>query len=109
MLEKHFGNTVLLNCRSEFLDENQWLLQMPSESPLFYAKIVEVDQLGIWIENPKWETHKTRHGDPQYYKTNVLLPWASVVSIATFPERRFDGDEEIMEQKARSIGFHHMR
>ena len=107
MLEQHVGKTVLLNCRREFIDENQWLLQMPSESPLFYAKIVEVDQCGVWIENPKWETHETRNGDPLYHNTNVLVPWASVVSIATFPSRTFDADEEIKEQNARSIGFHH--
>lgn len=75
--------------------------------PLFYAKMVEVDECGVWIENPKWETHLTRDGDPIYHKANVLIPWAFVVSIATFPDRTFDADEEIKEQNARSIGFRH--
>jgi len=106
MLENYLGKTIMLNCRPEFIETNRGMIQKASDSPLFYAKLVSVDDIGLWIENPNFEVWKKQDGNPEHHRANILVPWNSVVSVALFPERKFLSDGEIYEKEATSIGFH---
>lgn len=104
-VEKFLNKSAILNCNKKFIDENQWLIQPTGESTLFYAKIVAYDEVGVWVENPKWETKDAKTMEDQFYKINILIPWSNIISIGVFPDRSFLPDEEIDEKNISSIGF----
>ncbi len=104
-IDKYIGKAVLFNCKADFIQENQWLLQRHSKSPLFYAKVVAVDSMGAWVENPKLEIMSEHDAEPAFHKVNILIPWHSIVSIAIFPEREFPSHELISGQESTPLGF----
>ncbi|HUX08480.1 MAG TPA: hypothetical protein VMX35_14355 [Acidobacteriota bacterium] len=70
----------------------------------FYARVVGVDNFGVWIENPKWEFVRVRDDageiippekrKMEVHRTHVLLFWGTIVSIMTCPGREgFDVHE----------------
>jgi len=70
----------------------------------FYAKVVGRDQIGLWIENPKFEIIRVRHEDgtiippdqriKEEYIANILIPWGNIRSMVHFPGREgFDFEE----------------
>lgn len=70
----------------------------------FHARVVGIDKLGVWIENPKWETVRLRDDGGEIippekrrrevYRTQILLLWPNIVGIMTCPGREgFDVDE----------------
>lgn len=70
----------------------------------FHALVVGLDNIGVWIENPKWETVRIRDDDgdiipleqrkKEIYQTHLLLFWPNIISIMTCPNREgFDVDE----------------
>jgi hypothetical protein len=74
------------------------------KEPQFHARVVGVDNLGVWIENPKWEFIRVRDQDGEIippderkmevHRTLILLFWPMIVSIMTCPGREgFDVDE----------------
>jgi hypothetical protein len=64
----------------------------------FYAKLVGYDQIGLWIENPKFEVVNVRREDgslipvserqKETHIAEVLIPWGNVKSIVYFPYRK---------------------
>jgi len=63
----------------------------------FHARVVGVDAVGVWIENPKWEFVRLRNEDghiippdkrkTEIHLTHILLFWPTIVSIMTCPGR----------------------
>ena len=77
------------------------------KEPQFYARVVGVDNFGVWIENPKWEFVRLRNDvgeiispeqrKMEMYKTNILLFWGTIVSVMTCPGREGFDVHEAME------------
>jgi hypothetical protein len=70
----------------------------------FHAQVVGIDNFGVWIENPSWETIRVRDDKGQIipierrrkevYRTHLLLFWQNIISIMTCPGREgFDVDD----------------
>ena len=67
------------------------------DEPSFYARIVGVDQLGLWVEHPNFCSIPAYTEDGQYippekrrkvcYKAYVLILWQYITSVVYFPER----------------------
>ena len=102
VIEKHVGKTVLLNIREEFASNNGSLIQSAVNTRLFYAKIVDLDNYGLWVENPNWSVSPTNGGPSNSYKINFVIPWHQIISMALFPDRAFESDE-IPEEKGISF------
>ncbi len=70
----------------------------------FYARLVGHDQIGLWVENPKFETTSVRREDgslipveerqKEIYVANILIPWGNIKSIVYFPNRKGFNFEE---------------
>lgn len=81
---------------------NDWLL----------AKLVDMDNLGIWLENPNYVRISVRDEKdnpiPQNLQTekrvtsNVLIKWEFIGSIMRFPNEEIDGSTEDIKK----IGFY---
>ncbi|MCF3944523.1 hypothetical protein [Oceanobacillus alkalisoli] len=80
---------------------NDWLL----------AKLVDIDNFGIWLENPDYIRISVRdelgNAIPQNLQTeervtsNVLIRWEFIGSIMRFPNEEINGQTEDI----RTIGF----
>ncbi len=67
------------------------------DEPSFYARIVGVDQLGLWVEHPNFCSIPAFTEDGEYippekrrkvcYKAYVLILWQFITSVVFFPER----------------------
>lgn len=106
MLDQYVGRIALLHLSSQFLDENHGLLQMSGGgSGYVYAKILEHEGIGLWIEHPRWEIRVgAPEGTPEHHKANILIPWSALISIAVFPDLTFAADEGTADEYPR-IGF----
>jgi hypothetical protein len=104
-LKEYVSKTVLLNVTEAFARENEPLIQSGSTAQLLYAKIVAVDGMGLWVENPSWKARPARGGDAEAHTAHILIPWGVLISVAAFPERQFSKDEPLDEKQARVIGF----
>ncbi|WP_129126925.1 hypothetical protein [Geomonas oryzae] len=105
VIEKHVGKTVLLNIREEFASSNGSLIQSAVNTKLFYAKVVDFDSYGLWVENPNWTVFPKDGGPSRNYKINFVIPWPQIISVATFPERVFKSGEISDEKGISFIGF----
>jgi hypothetical protein len=93
------GDTVLL-----ILKNYEELQVTGITTPILYAKLTGVEALGIWIENPRWETISLGTGAPEHYHCNVLVRFEYLSSVIHFPEREgFEAGEHAIGR----IGFHH--
>jgi hypothetical protein len=104
-LKEYVSKTVLLNVAEAFARENEPLIQSGSTARLLYAKIVAVDGIGLWVENPSWKARPARGGDAVAHTAHILIPWGVLISVAAFPERQFSKDEPLDEKQTRVIGF----
>jgi hypothetical protein len=107
-LEKYIGKIVLFNVRPEFLKENRGLFQRADLSRHFYGRIVAVDGVGVWLDNPTWKTRPEGSDDEEMtYRMHFLVPWSNIISIGAFPDRKFSEEEgkEAEEQDIKRIGF----
>jgi hypothetical protein len=93
VIDKHVGKTVLLNVREEFASNNASIIQSAVNTKLFYARVVDSDNYGLWIENPNWEVFPKDGGPSKSYKINFVIPWHQIISMATFPDRVFESGE----------------
>ena len=104
-LDKYLGKRVLLNVRDAFVEENRALLQLQNpKAKLFYARLVAVDEIGLWIENPGWKSRRDG-SDFVSHRVHVLVPWVSLISIAVFPDREFPDDSPVPDSGTETIGF----
>ena len=102
VIEKHVGKTVLLNITEEFASNNSSIIQSAVSTRLFYAKVVDVDNYGLWVENPNWAVFPKDGSPSKSYKINFVIPWQQIISMATFPDRVFESGE-IPEEKGISF------
>lgn len=105
VIEKHVDKIVLLNIREEFASNNASLIQSAVNTKLFYAKVVDFDSYGLWVENPNWTVFPKDGGPSRNYKINFVIPWNQVISVATFPDRVFESAEISDEKGISFIGF----
>lgn len=103
-LEQSIGKTVFLNLQKGFAEQNRALLQLREDAQAVYVKVVAVDGVGIWIENPKWKTQPVG-GEAEVHRVHVLVPWQALISVGVFPERSFKGTLAPEASGARPIGF----
>jgi hypothetical protein len=99
-IEKAINNKVLI-----VLFSHEGLEKAGIIDRNFYARLIGYDQIGLWIENPKFETINVRREDgslipvserqKETYVADVLIPWGNVKSIVYFPNRKgFSAEEE---------------
>lgn len=93
VIEKQVGKTVLINIREEFASNNGGIIQSAVNTQLFYARVVDFDSYGLWVENPKWTVSPKDGGPSKSYKINFVIPWQQIISVATFPDRAFESGE----------------
>jgi len=107
--------TVLVKLRD---NSGLGFLGVPDEGP-FFCKVVAVDEIGIWVENKKFETIELtdsrgrpvpeRKRKPERHVVNILFPWRDIQTIVRFAEN--DAEKmvkELMEgagEEDRRIGF----
>ncbi|GAB6140264.1 hypothetical protein JCM14076_09930 [Methylosoma difficile] len=103
-LINYINKVVLFRVEPDFVKDCLSLLQTHETARGIYGLLVAVDSLGCWVANEKWETINAKTNIKSQHNTHILIPWRSLVSVAVFPERVFDGFAE--EKDARSIGFH---
>lgn len=104
-LREYIGRTVLLNLTETYSHDNQPMLGCPAKARLFYAQLKDVDEHGLWVENPVWSTRNARSGEGSTHKILFLIPWFALVSIAIFPDRVFPQDQAVPDENIRTIGF----
>lgn len=105
VIEKHVGKTVLLNITEDFASHNDSIIQSAVNTRLFYAKVVDFDNYGLWVENPNWAVFPKDGGPSKSYKINFVIPWQQITSMATFPDRVFASGEIPDEKGISFIGF----
>lgn len=105
VIEKYVGKTVLLNITNEFASNNDIIIQSAVDTRLFYAKVVDFDNYGLWVENPNWAVSSTEGGASRNYKINFVIPWHQIISMATFPDRVFESGEIPEEKGISFIGY----
>lgn len=105
VIEKHVGKTVLLNITEEFASNNDSIIQSAVSTRLFYAKVVDFDNYGLWVENPNWAVFPKDGGPSKSYIINFVIPWHQIISMATFPGRVFESGEIPDEKGISLIGF----
>ena len=106
-LRKFVGKIVLLNLTEDFARENAPLFQSGPGARLLYGKIAAVDEMGVWVENDTWKSRPAHGGEPEGHRAHILVPWAVLISVATFPERTFPADQPVPDMKTHTIGFAH--
>jgi hypothetical protein len=102
MLSDYVGKTILLNVAPHFQKATAYLLQTHRKAELLYVNLSAVDQLGLWVHNPEWITKDVVTGQEKSYKSLIMVPWHSILSVAVFPERKFENDVMPREIK---VGF----
>ena len=71
-----------------FCRREPWPASTPEpESEALYTKLVAVDEIGVWIENPGWKSSRDG-GDWSSHRIHVLVPWGQLISIGAFPRSR---------------------
>lgn len=103
-LSQFIGKVILFRCTKQFVDDALSLLQPQDIASLLYAKLIAIDAIGCWIENPSWRTIDSKTKEESCYLAHTLIPWHALVSASVFPERFFDGIPD--EDGGKSIGFH---
>lgn len=86
------GETVLVKLKS---NEGLGFLGVPEDGP-FFCKVVAVDEVGVWVENKRFETVEIADSSgkpvpkdrqkPERHVVNILLPWKDVQAIVRFAE-----------------------
>ena len=104
VIENHVGKTVLVNITEEFASNNSSIIQSAVNTRLFYAKVADFDNYGLWVENPNWAVSPTNGGPSNSYKINFVIPWHQIISMATFPDRVFESGEIPAEKGISFIG-----
>lgn len=102
VIEKYVGKTVLVNITEEFASNNSSIIQSAVNTRLFYAKVADFDNYGLWVENPNWTVSPKDGGPSRSYRINFVIPWHQIISMALFPDRAFESDE-IPEEKGISF------
>ena len=105
LIEKHHGEMILLNVQAEFITLLPSFFGFKAEpnGNLFYAKVVNSDELGIYVENPSWKITSRNDSKLESHKIHFLIPWGHIVTYAVFPDGKFlDGKKD---DSIPSIGF----
>lgn len=102
-IQKNIGKTLLLRVEEEFIKKTEHLLE--AHTGLFYARLVATDEMGIWVENPYWETNMQGKQESSYFKIHVLIPWNQLISVGMFPDGEFSEDEASWNTNVSKIGF----
>lgn len=55
-LKNFVGKLILFKVSKQFLIDARWLLQPNEDTQTLYGRLIAVDGIGIWIENPTWRT-----------------------------------------------------
>jgi hypothetical protein len=98
------GKILLFKVTGQFIEQAQSLIQTNGSAQLLYGKLIAVDAVGCWVENPRWSAIEARTNEKNLYMAHVLIPWHAFVSAAVFPDRTFAGVPD--ERDAQGIGFH---
>jgi len=90
-LAESVGKIILLRLAPQFVTEARDIVQTNGEALLIYAKLVAVDAVGCWVENPSWKAigAKTRKKEQDRHLAHVLVPWRFIISVAAFPHTEF--------------------
>jgi hypothetical protein len=105
VIEKYVGKTILLNITDEFASNNDSIIQSAVNTRLFYAKVVDFDNYGLWVENPNWAVSSINGSPSKCYKINFVIPWHQIISMATFTDRVFESGEIPEEKGISFIGY----
>ena len=105
VIEKYVGRTVLLNITDEYTSNNDCIIQSSENTRLIYAKVVDFDNYGLWVENPNWAVFPKNGGPSKSYRVNFVIPWPQIISIATFPDRDFETGGMPEEKGISTIGL----
>ncbi len=109
------NETVLVKLRD---NTGLGFLGVPEDGP-FFCKVVAVDEIGVWVENKRFETIELTDSSgrpvpekkrkPERHVVNILFPWKDIHTIVRFAEN--DAEKmvkELMEgadEEDRRIGF----
>jgi hypothetical protein len=105
VIENHVGKIILLNITEEFASNNGSIIQSAVNTRLFYVKVVDFDNYGLWVENPNWTVSPKSGGPSKSYKINFVIPWNQIISMAIFPDRVFESGEISAEKGISFVGF----
>lgn len=102
-LGSFIGKVILFRVEPQFLQEARSIIQPHKPAPLLYGKLLAIDGIGCWVENTSWSANDMKTKTTESYLAHILIPWASIVSAAAFPDRGFPGVPE--SEDGSSIGF----
>lgn len=102
-LSSFIGKVILFRVLPQFLQEARSIIQPHNPAPLLYGKLLAIDGIGCWVENPSWSATDTKTQTTESYLAHILIPWTSIISAAAFPDRGFPGVPE--SEDGSSIGF----
>ena len=101
------GETVLVSLRN---NEGFTFLGIPEEGP-FFCNVVAVDEIGIWVENKKFQMVELtdsrgrsvpkKKRKPETHIVNILLPWREILSVVRFTE---SDAKKVVQEVIESIG-----
>ncbi len=103
MLETIAGARVIITIQQPKMQDPQLrpLVDMLDENTVsIVAKVVEADEMGIWIEHIDYPIPKENGKRTERHKAYILVKYESIVSIAYFPDLPIEKEGE--EHK---IGF----
>jgi hypothetical protein len=108
VISEYIGKTVLLRVNRAFVEENENFFGFPtfgeSGNVLVYSRLASVDEFGVYAENKNFQTIPTKTKIPETHKMNFLIPWQFIVTVAVFPDRKFEGN--LKDDEISTIGFH---
>jgi hypothetical protein len=70
-LNKYIGKKVLFNLRPEFVEKNVNFFQNAARTHLMYGRVMGVDQVGVWVENPQWKTRPVGSNEDVIHKMRI--------------------------------------
>lgn len=99
------GNMAILNFVPGFVSDNNQLFQVDADARLVYAKIIDIDQFGIWIENPNWQATRP-DGNVVFGRIKIYVKFENIASVGCFDEAiNFGDSEDFLPKEIRKIGF----
>jgi hypothetical protein len=105
LVENYLGKIILLKVQAEFIQLLPTFFGFKAETNgnLFYAKVVNSDELGVYVENPKWSTSRAGQEEQQKHVIQFLIPWNQIITYAVFPDGKSIVDQA--DDKTPTLGF----
>ncbi|MCD6417215.1 hypothetical protein J7M00_00320 [bacterium] len=89
MLEAIAGARVIITIQQPKMQDPQLrpMVDMLDENTVsIVAKVVEADELGVWIEHTNYPIPREKGKGNERHKAYILIKYESIMSIAYFPE-----------------------